>query len=197
MNFWRGARVLGILVLCLIGASCGDQFRPVAIPITPPPPDPQSFHFVLVLSDNGLHDPGASSRLDVSGDSNLGVAQLGLGPAHAVLIPNANRVYVANTSEASLSSSPPATATSVTTTSLPAGSNPVFVDTTDNGTVYVANFGNNTVAAVSTATNVVLSPLITVGNHPVAWAEPPDQKRFYAVNQGDNTVTSISLVDRT
>jgi YVTN family beta-propeller protein len=196
MNFWRGALVLGILVLCLIGASCGDQFRPVAIPITPPPPDPQSFHFALVLSDNGLHDPGASSRLDVSGDSNLGVAQLGLGPAHAVLIPNANRVYVANTSEDSISSYAPATATSVTTTSLPAGSNPVFVHTTDNGTVYVANFGNNTVAAISTATNVVLSPLITVGNHPVALAETPDQKRLYVVNQGDNTVTSISLVDR-
>jgi YVTN family beta-propeller protein len=201
MNFWRGARVLGILVLCLIGASCGDQFRPVAIPIAPPPPDPASFHFVLVLSDNGFNDPGASSRLDVSGDSNLGVAQLGLGPAHAALIPNANRVYVANTAEDSISSYAPGTATSVTTTSLPAGSNPVFVQTTDNGAVYVANFGNNTspgtVAAVSTATNVVLSPLITVGNHPVALAETPDQKKLYAVNQGDDTVTSISLVDRT
>jgi len=201
MNFWRGARVLGILVLCLIGASCGDQFRPVAIPVTPPPPDPQSFHFVLVLSDNGFNEPGASSRLDVSGDSNLGVAQLGLRPAHAVLIPNASRVYVANTSEDSVSSYAPASATAVTTTSLPAGSNPIFAATTDNGAVYVANFGNNTapgtVAAVSTATNVVLSPLITVGNHPVALAETPDQKKLYAVNQGDNTVTSISLVDRT
>src|SRR5438445_12278006 len=70
MNLRSGARVLGILVLCLIGVSCGDQYRPVAIPIVGPPPDPAAFHFALVLSNNGTHDPGASSRLAVSGDTN-------------------------------------------------------------------------------------------------------------------------------
>jgi YVTN family beta-propeller protein len=191
------SRVLGILVLCLIGVSCGDQYRPVAIPIVGPQPDPAAFHFALVLSDNGTHDPGASSRLDVSGDTNIGVAQLGLGPAHAALTPSGGRVYVANTLEDTISSYPPGTATSVTTTSLPAGSNPIFVHTTENGTVYVANFGSNTVAAISTSTNVALSPLIAVGNHPVALAETPNQKKLYAVNQGDGTVSAISLVDRT
>ncbi len=197
MNLRCGRRVLGILVLCLIGVSCGDQYRPVAIPIVGPPPDPAAFHFVLVLSDNGTHDPGASSRLDVSGDTNIGVAQLGLGPAHAALTPNGSRVYVANSLEDTISSYAPGTATSVTTTSLPAGSNPIFVHTTENGKVYVANFGSNTVAAISTTTNVALSPLIHVGNQPVALAETPDQKKLYAVNQGDGTVSSISLVDRT
>src|SRR6266849_10278085 len=197
MNLRCRRRVLGILVLCLIGVSCGDQYRPVAIPIVGPPPDPAAFHFVLVLSDNGTHDPGASSRLDVSGDTNIGVAQLGLGPAHAALTPNGSRVYVANSLEDTISSYAPGTATSVTTTSLPAGSNPIFVHTTENGKVYVANFGSNTVAAISTTTNVALSPLIHVGNQPVALAETPDQKKLYAVNQGDGTVSSISLVDRT
>jgi YVTN family beta-propeller protein len=196
-NLRCGARVLGILVLCLIGISCGDQYRPVAIPIVGPQPDPAAFHFALVLSDNGIHDPGASSRLDVSGDTNIGVAQLGLGPAHAALNANAGRVYVANTLEDTVSSYAPGTATTVTTTSLPAGSNPIFVNTTENGTVYVANFGSNTVAAISTGSNVALSPLIAVGNHPVALVETPDQKKLYAVNQGDGTVSSISLVDRT
>jgi len=196
MNFWHLGRALGILALCLIGVSCGDQFRPVAIPITAPPPDPQSAHYVLVLSDNGLHDPGASSRLDVSGDTNIGVAQLGVAPVHAALTPNGSRVYVANSLEDSVSSYGPGTPTSVTTTSLPSGSNPVFVHTTDNNSVYVANFGNNTVAAISTSTNVALSPLILVGTHPVALAETPDQKKLYAVNQGDGTVSSISLVNR-
>jgi YVTN family beta-propeller protein len=188
--------VLGVLVLGLMGVSCGDQYRPVAIPIVGPQPDPAAFHFVLVLSDNGTHDPGASSRLDVSGDTNIGVAQLGLGPAHAALTLNGSRVYVANSLEDTISSYAPGTATSVTTTSLPAGSNPIFVHTTENGTVYVANFGSNTVAAISTATNVALSPLIAVGSHPVALAETPDQKKLYAVNQGDGTVSAISLVDR-
>ena len=200
MTSWRGARLLGILTLGLICVSCGDQYRPVAIPIVPPPPDPESVHFVLVLSNNGIIDPGASSRLDVSGDTNIGVAQLGLGPAHATLTSTAVRVYAANTLEDSVSSfspNPGSTATVVTTTSLPAGSHPVFVHTTESGTVYVANFGNNTVAAISTTTNVVLNPLIAVGNQPVALAETPDQKKLYAVNQGDGTVSAISLVDRT
>ncbi len=197
MNLWRGARLLGILTLCFVCVSCGDQFRPVAIPISPPPPDPESFHFVLVLSDNGLHDPGASSQLDVSGDTNIGVAQLGLGPAHATLTLNGNRVYIANRLEDSVSSYTPGNARSVTTTSLEAGSNPVFVHTTENGTIYVANFGSNTVAAISTATNVVVNPLIHVGSQPVALAETPDQKKLYAVNQGSGNVSSINLVDRT
>jgi YVTN family beta-propeller protein len=197
MNFRCCARVLGILVLCLSGVSCGDQYRPVAIPIVGPPPDPAAFHFALVLSDNGVHDPGSSSRLDVSGDTNIGVARLGLGPVHAALTSSASRVYVANTLEDTISSYAPGTATSVTTTSLPAGSRPIFAHTTENGTMYVANFGSNTVAAVSTSTNVVLSPLIPVGNQPVAMAETPDQKKLYVVNQGDGTVSAISLVDRT
>lgn len=199
MKFWRRARVLGILTLSLIGISCGDQYRPVAIPIVPPPPDPQSVHFVLVFSVNGSIDPGASSRLDVSGDTNIGVAQLGLGPAHATLNSSASRVYAVNTLEDSVSSyspTPGSTAALVTTTSLPAGSLPVFVHTTESGTVYVANFGSNTVAAISTTSNVVLNPLIVVGTHPVALAETPDQKKLYAVNQGSGNVTAINVVDR-
>jgi YVTN family beta-propeller protein len=196
---WRGARLLGVLTLFLICVGCGDQYRPVAVPIVPPPPDPAAIHFVLVLSNNGSIDPGASSRMDISGDTNIGVAQLGLGPAHATLTSNGFRVYAVNTLEDSVSSfspNPGSTATVVTTTSLPAGSRPVFVHTTESGTVYVANFGNNTVAAVSATNNAVLDPLIAVGNHPVALAETPDRKKLYAVNQGDGTVTAISVVDR-
>src|SRR5258707_9795412 len=107
MNFWRWARVLGVMTLGLICVSCGDQYRPVAIPIVPPPPDPAAVHFVLVLSDNGPTEPGASSRLDVSGDTNIGVAQLGVGPAHATLTTNAALVYAVNALEDSVSSFSP------------------------------------------------------------------------------------------
>jgi len=197
MKFRRLSRVVGVLTLCLIGASCGDQYRPVAIPIVGPPPDPAAFHFVLVLSDNGTQNPGASSNLDVAGDTNIGVAQLGLGPAHAALLPNGGRVYIANSLEDTISSYVPSASRAVVTTSLPAGSHPVFVNTAENGTVYVANFGTNTVAAISATTNVMLSPQIAVGNQPVALAETPDAKKLYAVNQGDGTVSAISLIDRT
>src|SRR5713101_5081814 len=195
-NLRRWARVLGILALALIGVSCGDQFRPVAVPVTPPPPNPQSFHFVLVLSDNGLNDPGASSELDVSGDTNIGVAQLGLGPAHAAIAPSGSRVYIANSLEDTVSSYAPSNARVVNTTSLPVGSNPVFVHSTETATMYVANFGLDTVAAITTTNNFVAN-LIPVGHPPVALAETPDQKKLYAVNQGSGNVSSISIVDQT
>src|SRR5882757_6065645 len=104
MNLRKWARAFGVLALSLAGVSCGDQFRPVAIPIVGPQPNPAPTHFVLVLSDNGPNDPGASSRIDVSGDTNIGVAKLGLGPSHAALLSNGNRVYVANTLEDTVSS---------------------------------------------------------------------------------------------
>jgi YVTN family beta-propeller protein len=197
MTLRGGARALGVLALCLIGASCGDEFRPVAIPIIGPQPNPQATHFVLVLSDNGSNDPGTSSRLDVSGDTNIGVAQLGRGPTYAALTSNNTRVFVTNTLEGTVSSYAPTSESSITTTSLSAGATPVFATTTENGNVYVADYIHNTVVAISALTNVALTPLITVGTHPVALAETPNQQKLYAANQDDGTVSSIGVVDRT
>jgi len=202
MTLQRAARVTGVLILSLICISCGDTFRPVAVPIPPPPPDPSSFHFVLMISENGPNNPGATTRIDVSGDTNVGEATVGLGPAHATLLPNASRIYVANSLEDTVSSYAPSNATSVTTVSLPPGSTPVFVHTTENGTVYVANLGNNTnvpptppaVAAISTVTNVVTNN-IPLGFTPIALAETPDGKKVYAVG-GSNGAVSINTIDK-
>jgi YVTN family beta-propeller protein len=194
-------RVGGLLLLALICTSCGDTFRPVATPISPPPPDPSSFHYALVISSNGPSNPGSSTRIDVSGDTNVGVAKLGLGPVHAALLPNAGRVYVANSLENSISSYSPTDVTSVTTVSLPASAVPVFVHSTQNDTVYVANGdvipGNaGTVSAISTSSNVITNT-IAVGINPVALAETPDAKKLYVVNQGSDSVTSINTIDET
>ena len=188
-------RVWGLLFLALICTSCGDTFRPVATPISPPPPDPASFHYVLVISSNGPSNPGSSTRIDVSGDTNAGVAKLGLGPVHAALLPNAARIFVANSLENTVSSYLPTDVTSVTTTSLPASAVPVFVHTTQNDAVYVANSGNATVSAISTSSNVITNT-ISVGNNPVALAETPDAKKLYVANQGSDSVTSINLIDK-
>jgi YVTN family beta-propeller protein len=194
-------RVGGLLLLALICTSCGDTFRPVATPISPPPPDPSSFHYALVISSNGPSNPGSSTRIDVSGDTNVGVAKLGLGPVHAALLPNAARVYVANSLENSISSYSPTDVTSVTTVSLPASAIPVFVHSTQTDTMYVANGdaipGNaGTVAAISTASNVIATT-IPVGINPVALAETPDSKKLYVANQASDSVTSINTIDKT
>src|SRR5437762_179046 len=104
MSVWRVARVFAVFVLLLVCVGCGDQFRPVATPITPPPPDPQPTHFIFVINGNGANDPGTGTRIDVSGDTNVGVATVGLGPVHAALLPNGSRIYVANSLEDTISS---------------------------------------------------------------------------------------------
>src|SRR5213080_3051037 len=86
-------------------------------------------------------DSGTGTRIDVSGDTNVGVATVGLGPVHAALLPNGSRIYVANSLEDTISSYALTSLTPVTT-SLPFGSRPVFVHATENGMMYVANIGS-------------------------------------------------------
>jgi YVTN family beta-propeller protein len=182
------------LLLCLVAASCGDTYRPVAQPIPLPPPNPAAFHFVISLTTNGSVDPGSASRLDVSGDTTEGVFPTGFAPTHATLIPNGTKLYVANTGEDTVSANNTSTPTVVTSISLPAGSQPVFAHTTENGNVYVANYGNNTVSVINTTSNVVTAT-VPVGTHPVAMAELPNAQKLYVANQGSGTVTVINTVD--
>jgi len=197
-------RAAGITFLAVICISCGDQFRPIAIPITPPLPDPQAVHAIFVVSDNGFApvssgrsvNPGGTSRLDVSGDTNIAVSQVGLGPIHAAIPANGSRIYVVNALEDTVSSFSPSNPTVVTTTSLPAGSIPMFLESKETATMYVANFNTDSVGAIVTATNVLASPLIPVGTHPVALVETPDGKKLYSVNQGSGDVTPINTLNR-
>ena len=200
MIFWRRARLLGILTLVLICVSCGDQYRPVAVPIVPPPPDPDAIHFVLVLSNNGSIDPGASSRMDVSGDTNIGVAQLGLGPAHATLhLEWGSRICREHPGGLSLIVfSKPRINRHRGDHDFPAGGfeSGICPHHGERNGLRRQLREQYRGRHLGQQRNVVLNPLIPVGNHPVALAETPDQKKLYAVNQGDGTVTAISLVDR-
>src|SRR6185369_9198525 len=115
----RVAKVALLITLITVWAGCGDTFRPVAIPITPNPPNPGALHYMLVVTQNGTGDPGAGSRIDVSGDTNIGVAKLGLGPTHAALLANGTRIYATNSLEDTVSAYSPVTPTMVTTVVLP------------------------------------------------------------------------------
>ena len=201
-SFWmlkiaRPTVRLSILLLALlVCVSCGDVFRPIAIPIIPTPPNPAGFHTVFVLSNNGSSDPGSSFAINVSGDTDTGVAKTGIAPVHAAILPNLSRIYIANSGEDTLSTYAPSSFTNVTTISLPAGSKPSFVGTAQNDVIYVADTGLNTVSLVSTSSNIVTKTL-AVGANPVALAETPDSKQVFVVNQGDNTVSLISTTDNT
>jgi DNA-binding beta-propeller fold protein YncE len=195
-------RAAAALLLMFICTSCGETYRPVATPIAPNPPNPAFSHVALVITGNGSNNPGASTSIDISGDTALSQSTVGLMPLHATLVQNGTRVYVANSLDDTVSTFSPTTPTPVTTISLPAGSAPSFVATTESATVYVADSGNNTVSAISTVSNVLEPPLsgIPVGLDPVSLAETPNQQTIYSANRGKagvgGSVTSINAVDR-
>lgn len=198
MTAGRIVRVAAASVLVLICTSCGDYFRPVAFPVVPTQPNPDFNHVALVLTTNGTNNPGASTTIDVSGDSDVSQATVGLVPVHAALVDNATKVYVANRLDNTVSEFGPTAPTPVTTITLPTGSAPAFVNTTETLTVYVANSGNNTVVSISTIDNAITNT-VQVGTNPISMAETPDALKLYVTNAGSTgapgSVSSINPMD--
>jgi YVTN family beta-propeller protein len=190
---------LGTALLIMICISCGQTYRPVATPQSPNPPNPSFSHIAVVLSSNGNNNPGAATTIDVSGDTPVSQSNTGADPAFVALMLNGTRVYVADRGDNTILTFLPNTANSVVTTSLPAGSVPVFVGgTQSSATVYSANSGNNTVSAINSDTNIVTNT-IPVGTNPVALAELPNASRVYVANAGTGgaggSVTSFNTID--
>ncbi len=196
MTAVRVARLLGITILFLICLSCGENYRPVATPLSPNPPNPAFTHFMVVLSTNGTTHPGAATTLDVSGDSMSSQSSTGLSPTYAAYLTTG--IYVANRDDDTISVIDPNSPATPTTISLPTGSAPDFLATTQNSAVFVANAGNNTVSAINLTTNIVTNT-INVGVDPVAMAELGSNTRLYVANAGSGgtggSLTSINTLD--
>jgi YVTN family beta-propeller protein len=172
-----------------------------------PTPDPKNFHAVIAINQNSTVYPGTGMQMDVSGDSNAGVTKVAMGPVHAALLNG--RIWVANSVSNSVSVFSPAVSAGTigasTDVNLPPGFAPVFVHSTEAGTMYVANATSpdpnaaaGTVDAINTASIAnVVTFVIPVGRNPVAMAETPDGKELYVVNQGDNNVSHIHTIDKT
>lgn len=217
----RAGLLVAMVLPILLWAACGQVYRPVVIPCsvggvpgcpTEIAPTPGSFHAVFGISTNVPFFPGSALQIDVAGDSIIAETpssspNFGLNPTHAAILPNDARLFVTNAGSVlagevdSISSFTPAfQATTgsafgpVSTTSLPSGSLPVFVNTTQTGFVYVANFGTNSVSAINTSLNVV-SNTAAVGTNPVALAETPNSLKLYVANQGSNSVSSLNTAD--
>jgi DNA-binding beta-propeller fold protein YncE len=84
-----------VLCLELICSGCGDTFRPIIIPNPPTFPNPKAAHTVVAINDNGIFTPGTAMVVDVSGDTNVSVANVDLAPVHAVQ-QTASQVLVVN-----------------------------------------------------------------------------------------------------
>jgi len=113
MSLRRVGRSAALVLPVLLWAACGQVYRPVVIPCTEGaipgcpveiPPIPANFHAVFAISTNAPNSPGGALQIDVSGDtilaetptSNPSAPNLGVMPAHAAILPNNSRVYVAS-----------------------------------------------------------------------------------------------------
>jgi YVTN family beta-propeller protein len=198
MKSLRAAQAVATFLLLVVWMACGDYYRPVAFPLAPAQPNPAFSHIAVVISGNGNNNPGASTTIDVSGDSAISQSTVGVQPMYAALTTSATSVFVANSGDDTVSEFSPSSATPVNTISLPAGSVPNFVASTESATVYVSNFGNGTVAAISTANNAVTNT-IAVGGSPVSMVEIPNGQLVYVANaataKGPGSVVSINTID--
>lgn len=96
MSFRRVAALALAALGILLWVACGQVYRPVVIPQPTNPPNPANFHQVFAISTNVAPNPGTAFQIDVSGDSEIGTANMGINPTHAAILPNNARVFVSS-----------------------------------------------------------------------------------------------------
>jgi DNA-binding beta-propeller fold protein YncE len=190
-----------VLFLYVFCTGCGDTFRPIIIPNPPTFPNPAAAHAVVSINDNGTVVVGTAMVIDVSGDTDVSVTNVGLAPVHAVQ-QSASQILVVNHSVTGALQDSITKLTfngtvifSASTITLPPNSAPNFVATTEGTQAYVLLPNYTSVGVVNTATNSLVYT-IPVGNNPVAMAETPDTKKLYVANHDDSTISGFNTLDR-
>jgi YVTN family beta-propeller protein len=210
MSMVSKGRLAALVLASLICISCGDVYRPTIVPEPVTPPNPQNFHAVFTANTNGMANPGSALQVDVSGDSNAGTTNVGIAPVHLAVQAGASsvqtRVWSANpgsssvtvfTAAGTLGSISTSTTINLRQDPTSPAPMPVFVHSTESGTMYVANFATDNVTVIGTPTNAITATIpVPAGGHPWAMAETPDAHKLYIVDNGTNDVTSINTTDR-
>ena len=96
MSVRRVGGLAAVTFAIILWMACGDVYRPVVLPVNPTPPNSANFHAVFGISNNADVNPGSVLQIDVSGDTNIGVADMGINPTHATITPNNGRVFVSS-----------------------------------------------------------------------------------------------------
>src|ERR1700741_1134017 len=140
----RNGKIAALLFGFLICVGCGDVYRPTIIPNPVPIPPPENFPTAFVVNQNGTIYRGTGMQVNVSGDSEAGVAKVAMNPVHATVL--GTSLWTANYTSDSVSVFAEASGTtgsvgSATNINLIPLSKPVFVASTDTSTMYVANSG--------------------------------------------------------
>ena len=97
MSFRRVGWVAAMALATWLEVSCGQVYRPVVIPIGIT--SAKSSRTSTRSLESARMWPQTRVRrlqIDVSGDSNIGQANVGVNPTHAAILPNNSRVFVAS-----------------------------------------------------------------------------------------------------
>jgi DNA-binding beta-propeller fold protein YncE len=202
MSFRRVGWVAAIALATLLELSCGQIYRPVVIPINITPPAPANFHAVFGISVNAAFNPGTALQIDVSGDSDIGQANMGINPTHAAILPNNSRVFVANaggslcpagtdliTAFFPASDSPTGTGLgTVTTFTLPN-----TTSTQSSGITAISESGNVVTVTLSAPLSTVASAQIVISNVTVTGQNPTGYNGCFAISSVNGT--TVQYVD--
>src|SRR5664279_6637044 len=163
MRFLRRIKVVVPFVLfLLIELGCGDQYRPIANPIVSPGGQPQTTHFAYVLNYNPSGN-GSSTKINVSGDTNLQVVTAGLGSVAQTFQGGvAGAMFIANRDSDTVSEFTLLTTPSVTNIGLFPGSRPVSLAATASTVVYVVNSGTTSVCPIGGSFSLIDTSTLVV-----------------------------------
>ena len=208
--------LLSLWVACL---SCGQNYRLPIIPIPGDPGDPKLYHFAMTINTTNpivnANVPGTAMQIDVVGDSDVGEALIGRGPIYATLLPTgaANRIYVANRREDTVTTTTAAPQScapgpvcpmgTVSTITMPAGAAPSYLNSTESSNMYVILSGAPaamppilpSLGVISVFQNALTQQIPLSGN-PVAMVELPNGHKLYVLDQANSVVYVFNTTSR-
>ncbi len=195
MSPFRAALLAALCSIFL--ASCGDTFRPIAIPVPVNVPPAQAFKTAEVITGTAA---GTVTNYNLSGATVTGQATTGQGPSAALLV--GGLTYIANQTDNTLSVVSALSPQSAipTTITLDPGSAPAALAVGVSPTVYVAYSGSDAVGIVTNNAVVGTIPLTSngfTGSGPAVMLTDTAGTKLFVGNVGSNNVSIIDLSSNT
>ncbi len=202
----RNATLVAVLLAGAFLVSCGDYYRPTAIPIVKPGGDPAFTEGAVILTSNPLaNGPSAVMNIDTTGETNVGNHFVGRGAVDAASLRGSiTTTYSANQQDATISVAGYGASANVSTVTLLQGSVPTAVGTSSLTTMYVTMTGNNSFSdancpgsgLLGVVRGLVLEAHVCVGVNPAAVVGSVDQTKLYVLNKGSDDVTVVDAASR-
>jgi len=181
------------LAVAALVAGCGNNYRPVVMPINSSGPAPQPQSFAVVVSAPSPTAPGIATIIDYSGDTVMARAPIGPGPTTFSVDQTGTTGYTVN-SDSTLTNFPVSSslqAKNVTYSTLPSGADPAGIFSPTAG-MWIADLNGN-VADVMTGSPAGFRLAVPVATTPVTIVGlPAIGQRNYAISQNFDAPSGVN-----